>query len=145
MNKKLPVWSVGYSENERITFTLSSTHADKETEGFDWVESSVEIKAGGFFGKAHLFLTLSDIIKFKNQIEVLYNKIEGIAQLKTIEDQVELKIEGEGSGHMKLTGFLKDNVSFGNKLHFEIEFDQSFLPKTISELNSTLAFFESCA
>ena len=145
MNKKLPTWSIGYSEYEQIKFTHASTHANKEPEGFDWVKTSVSIKVGGFSGNVELMLTLSEIRNFKNQIENIYNNLRGMAQLKTIEDQIELNIGIDDLGHIKLTGYLKDDVSSGNKLNFEMDLDQSFLPKTLSELNSTLTFYEDCA
>ncbi len=145
MNKFLPKWTIGFSQNNRIIFTHLSKPADKKTEGIDWVKTKVEINTGGFSGNAKLMLTLTDIIDFKKQLEILYKKLKGIAILKTIEEQIELKIEGDSTGHIELTGYLKDNIYDENKLNFIILLDQSFLPKTISELNSTLDFIKKSA
>ncbi len=138
-------WSFGCSVEERISFTLTSEGADKESEGYDWIQAFVEIKVGGFHGKTDLYLTVTDINKFKKEIDTLYDKLEGIAELNTIESQIQLKLEGDGSGQMKLTGYLKDDASFGNKLSFEIGFDQTFLKSSISELNYVLKQIEKNA
>ena len=44
---------------------LTSKPADKEIEGYDWIQALVEISVGGFHGKVDLYLTLTEIKKFK--------------------------------------------------------------------------------
>ena len=39
---------------------------------------------------------------------------------------------------MLTEGYLKDDVNFGNKLLFEIDFDQTILKHTITEINATV-------
>jgi len=98
----------------------------------------VEIQVGKFFGQIELLLTVSDIIRFKGQVECLYRDLKGRAEFTTVEDQVGLKIETDGLGHMTATGFLRDGVGFGNELSFTIEFDQTTLQRTISEIDKAL-------
>jgi hypothetical protein len=136
---------LGPSVGEKISFILTSKPADKESEGYDWIQAYVEISVGGFHGKADLTLTLTDIKKFKEEIDIVYDELVGVAELDTIEDQIKIKMEGDGLGHIKLTGYLKDNVSFGNKLSFEINFDQTFLRGSISGLNTVLKQIEENA
>ena len=134
----LPYWSLGYPERERILFELLPPVADKKTEGYDWIRARAKIRVGNFHGQTELMLTVSDIISFKEQVECLHRDLKGFAEFTTIEGQVGLKLETDGLGHMNATGYLRDDVSFGNELSFTIEFDQTFLKQTISEINTAL-------
>jgi hypothetical protein len=134
----LPYWSLGYPERERISFELFPPVSDKHTEGYDWIKASAKIQVGDFYGQTELLLTVSDIIRFKEQVECLYLNLKGYAEFTTIEGQVGIKVETDGLGHMNTSGYLKDDVSSGNKLSFKIEFDQTLLKRTISEIDEAL-------
>jgi len=136
--KRWPFWTIGRGESEYLKMVLLSRPTDKTVEGYDWIDALVEIKAGGFFGKANINLTLSDIITFQKDIEGLYRDLSGTAQFKTIENQVGFTVEAARGGQMTFVGFVKDDVSFGNKLTFEMELDQTFLKRTISEVDKAI-------
>ncbi len=134
----LPHWSLGHPERERISFELLPPVADKETEGYDWINARVKIQVGSFYGQTELMLTVYDIVQFKKQIESLYRDLKGSAEFTTIEGQVGFKVNTDNLGHMYMTGFLKDDVSSGNELAFVIEFDQTLLRQTIHEIDNAL-------
>ena len=52
---------------------------------------------------------------------------------------MDFKIETDGLGHMEVNGSLKDDISFGNRLTFVIEFDQTFLERTIFEIDEAIS------
>jgi hypothetical protein len=133
-----PSWSIGYLDSEKILFELIPPVADKRTEGYDWISACVTFRVGKFNGQIPLMLTLHDIIHFKEQLESLYDDLKGGAELTTIEQQVELKVKTDGLGHMFTEGYLKDDVSFGNKLSFKINFDQTILKHPITEINAAV-------
>lgn len=137
-----PCWSVGYPERERISFKLLPPVSDKDSEGYDWIRAKASIQVGDFSGQTDLMLTLSDIRQFRDQAESLYRELKGYAEFTTIEGQVDFKIETDGLGHMEVRGFLRDDASFGNRLTFVIEFDQTFLEHTISEIDEALSQLE---
>ncbi len=134
-----PCWSVGYSERERISFRLFPPVADKDSEGYDWIRAKASIKVGDFFGETDLMLTLADITQFRDQTVTLHRELKGCAEFTTIEGQVDFKIETDGLGHMEVNGFLRDDISFGNRLTFVIEFDQTFLERTIFEIDEAIS------
>jgi hypothetical protein len=134
-----PCWSVGYSERERISFRLFPPVADKESEGYDWIRARASIKAGDFIGETDLMLTLADITQFRDQAVTLHRELKGCAEFATIEGQVDFKIETDGLGHMEVNGSLRDDISSGNRLAFVIEFDQTFLERTIFEIDEALS------
>ena len=93
---------------------------------------------GAFNGELQIDLCLSDIIRFKEQLEPVHEKLEGIAEFKTIEDQLSIRIEVDKLGHVQASGYLLDDFVAGNKLIFNINYDQTLLWHTISEIDEAL-------
>jgi hypothetical protein len=137
-----PFFSIGYPERERLEIELLSLPSDKETEGYDWIEARAIIHTGGFSGDFNLMITKEDMVNFKTELEPLYKDLRGVAEFKTIEDQLSIRIEVNKLGHVTASGYLKDDASFGNRLKFKIEYDQTLLFHTICEINEALFQFE---
>ena len=83
-------------------------------------------------------MCVSDMIRFKEQLEPVYKNLNGVAEFKTIEGQLYIRIETDRLGHVQATGFLLDDLASGNKLEFEINYDQTLLWHTISEIDEAL-------
>lgn len=129
-------WSIGYAERERLIIEMLSLPADDE--GYDWISARATIDVGGFHGDTQLTITLADMKRFRDELQKLYKSLEGEAQFTTIEDQVRVRVAIDGLGHIKMSGHLMDNPGLGNQLTFELEMDQTFLGKTISELDEAI-------
>lgn len=99
----------------------------------NWVEGYVKVKAGAFSGEFKADFMTVDFVSFKSELTRLYDKLNGIATFNTLESQVEIKIVGDGIGHLKAECEVMDYAGTGNKLEFEIDFDQTHIPK-IGEL-----------
>jgi hypothetical protein len=133
-------WSIGYSERERLLIEMLSPPADDC--GYDWISTRATIDVGGFHGDTQLMITLSDMKRFRDQLQNLYKTLKGEAEFTTIEDQVRFKLTTDGLGHIGVNGHLMDNDGMGNKLTFSIGMDQTFLRKTITELEQAIATAE---
>ena len=133
-----PFFSIGYPDKERLEITLVAAANDPKAEGYDWAKGQVRIDVGAFNGELQIDLCLSDIIRFKEQLEPVYEKLEGIAEFKTIEDQLSIRIEVDKLGHVQASGYLLDDFVAGNKLIFNISYDQTLLWHTISEIDEAL-------
>ena len=70
----------------------------------------------------------------KNELIKLYDELNGIAKFNTFESQVEIKIIGDGIGHLNAECKVMDIAGIGNKLEFEINFDQTHIPKILNQL-----------
>lgn len=101
----------------------------------NWIKSKVTVKAGGFSGRFSCDLMTTDFERFKRGLTLLYDKLDGTASFDTIEGQVEIKIKGDGIGHFEANCFVMDQAGIGNKLDFEINFDQTIIPEMIRQLN----------
>jgi len=100
----------------------------------NWLKGLVKVKAGGFSGEFKADFMTVDFVSFKNELTKLYDKLNGIATFSTLESQVEIKIVGDGIGHLNAECEVMDYAGIGNKLEFEINFDQTHIPKIINQL-----------
>jgi hypothetical protein len=136
--ESMPFFSIGHSDKERVEVTLLGPPADPKTEGYDWVKALVQVEVGAFKGEIEIYICVSDMIRFKEQLEPVYRNLEGFAEFKTIEDQLAIKIEVDKLGHVQASGFILDDFDCGNKLNFNISYDQTLLWHTISEIDEAL-------
>jgi hypothetical protein len=131
----MPSFSIGYPEKERLEVTLLGVPANPKTEGYDWTKALVHVEVGGFKGEVEIYMCVSDMIRFKEQLEPVYQNLNGVAEFQTIEGQLYIRIEADRLGHVQATGYLSDDLSSGNKLEFEIQYDQTLLWHTIAEID----------
>src|SRR4029078_4539989 len=134
----MPFFSVGYPNKERIEVTLLGPPANPKTEGYDWIKGLVRVEVGAFRGDLEIYLCVSDMIRFKEQLEPVYQNLKGVAEFKTIEDQLAIRVEVDRLGHVQASGYLLDDFVCGNKLYFNIAYDQTLLWHTISEIDEAL-------
>jgi len=134
----MPFFSIGFPEKERLEVTLLEVPANPKTEGYDWTKALVQIEVGGFKGEVEIYMCVSDMIRFKEQLEPVYQNLKGEAEFKTIEGQLYIRIEADKLGHIQVNGHLLDDLGSGNRLEFEIRYDQTLLWHTISEIDEAL-------
>ncbi|SIN70035.1 WapI family immunity protein [Algoriphagus halophilus] len=101
----------------------------------NWIKSNVIVKAGGFSGQFECDLMTTDFERFKKSLSQLYDKLDGTASFNTMEGQVEIKIKGDGIGHFEADCSVMDDAGIGNKLDFEINFDQTIISEMVRQLN----------
>ena len=129
-----PFWKISGDQGSQLQVELVGPVATDE--GYRWVPAVVTLSVGGFNAKVQMTLTADDIERFGEQLETTYKSLSGIAEFSTIEGQLTLEIEMNRQGHVKVSGRLGDDASFPNTLTFTFNSDQTFLPKTISELSA---------
>ena len=100
----------------------------------NWINGIVKVKAGAFSGEFKANFMTVDFLSFKNELTELYDKLNGTATFNTLESQVKIKIIGDGIGHLNTLCVVMDYAGNGNKLEFEISFDQTQIPKIINQL-----------
>ncbi|MBO6793049.1 MAG: hypothetical protein JJ895_04005 [Balneolaceae bacterium] len=114
---------------------LKLSHPDAELDwDNNWIKSNVTVKAGAFTGQFDAELMTTDFEKFKQELSRLYDKLDGTALFDTLEGQVVIKIKGDGIGHFEADCSVMDFAGTGNKLEFEINFDQTIITKMVNQL-----------
>lgn len=131
-------WSIKKNEFERVEVSILST--PEETEGYDWVPVSISVNSGGFSGSVQANFLASEMIKFRDDLLILNNNLQGQAIFQTIEDQLKLNLSVDPSGHVKVDGMLIHVAGVGrNQLSFSFDIDQTYLTKIILELEKSLS------
>lgn len=101
----------------------------------NWLVTDLEIKIPGFTAKYSLYTTTNDFVRFYEELDKLYQSLEGIAEFVTIESGIYLKATIE-----RKTGKLIWSVEAqypqgdGAILEFEFQSDQSYVYETIRGL-----------
>lgn len=108
----------------------------------NWLKALVEMQSGGFQGALIIDLWISDFIPFKNELEQLYQKLEGTAHFHNIEDNITIHLTGNGHGHINVSAILEDFGDRHNILEINFEIDQSYIPKLVSDIQALVNRFD---
>jgi len=126
--------SFGHPQRERLEFVFPS--GGRHMQG--WLHPMVTIVAGPFSGATDVYCDASDFALLLPELQRLYDALRGTATFSTIERQVGFTLTGDGLGHIELRGFLYDRAGGSNRLDFAINFDQTLLWHSVSELRDFL-------
>lgn len=119
----MPKWSLGHSEYERVEFEVFGPPANDC--GYDWTRAHAHAAAGGFQAEVDLMMLTSELC--------------GTAAFSTMENQLGLEVTIENRGDVSVTGHMKA-LWVGNTLTIALtEFDQTYLQRTLAELNEALS------
>ena len=101
-------------------------------------EANVEIAVPCFHGRIEAWLEKFDIENFASQLTTVYESLQGEARLIPLEEQFTLIVQARTGGHIHISGAAWSNATYENKLEFSLEFDQSFLPKVLVQLQDAI-------
>jgi hypothetical protein len=137
------LFSFGQSEQERVEVDVQSYERTPVGEYHDdnWLAVEVRVRAGGFRGKAAASILTWELAEFASKLRPLCKTLKGSAKFETLEEQLSLRLTGDGKGHVELKGEVADQPGIGNRLHFALEFDQSQLGASIRELEKVISSF----
>ncbi len=136
-------FTFGHAEQERIEVDVHGYERAAVGEYWDdnWLVVDMRIQAGGFRGKASATIITSELTQFLSELRPLFEMLSGVAEFATLENQLSLRLVGDGKGHIELQGEISDQAGVGNRLHFTLQFDQSQLGASIRELERVTSEF----
>lgn len=136
-------FSFGRSEHECIEVDVVRYERPAAGEYYDdnWLTIQIGVQAGGFRGRVDAAVLTGELGAFLMALRPLYETLRGDAEFSTMEEQLHLRLIGDGKGHITLTGELLDQPGIGNRLHFTLQLDQSELAASIHELERVTAQF----
>ncbi|MCR8842060.1 hypothetical protein NQ117_00030 [Paenibacillus sp. SC116] len=128
-----------YGENNQyITIELHNIYGiPDETSylgGYE-AEGIISIKSGGFFGSGDVWVSTGQLFELKNRIQEIYDRCSGEVILVTSGAEFEMNMKMEERGRVCIAGRYKESYASDNELTFSFESDQSYLVRTIEELN----------
>jgi hypothetical protein len=103
-----------------------------------WCAANVEIAVPSFHGWIEIYLDAFAVNNFVGQLTNMYGSLQGTASLMPLEEQFTLTLHAKTSGHIHAEGTAWSQATCGNKLVFQFELDQSFLPQVLLQLQDAL-------
>lgn len=94
----------------------------------------LEIKSSNYYASGEIYASTGEMYKFYCLIKECYNKLNGIAELLTYESNLKLEVRFDKLGHVVIVGEYVERSDEDNKLVFEIISDQSYMFKTLNDL-----------
>ena len=136
-------FSMGGVEHGKIEIDVVGYEREPVGEYFDdnWIRGNVSISVGGFKGNYGAAFQADDFSQFLERLQNLYDSLKGTAEFKTMEEQLYIKASGDGKGHIHIAGMAMDDAGMGNRLHFNLEIDQTDLSSTIRQLRELVKQF----
>jgi hypothetical protein len=107
----------------------------------NWLACTAEVAAGAFRGSLDGLRRNEDIARFLDRVAELYERLTGEALFDALEGWLDLRLIGDGHGHIEARGQLCDDSGRGNVLEFRLCFDQTYLPLLMAQLQATIAAF----
>jgi hypothetical protein len=134
---------MGGESGEYVRVTLTGRSIPQATDYWDgnWLGADVEVHAGGFSGRFPAYFRVEEVQSFRDQVASLHQTLSGTATFEPMEEQLRLRLEGDGKGHIDVEGQARDVVRTGNMLTFELSLDQTYLPELVRSLDQTLTAF----
>ncbi len=137
-------FSIGGAEKERLEVCIQGYSCQEYDNVSDanWLSATASISAGSYKGSISLMVLAPELTEFYSQVSTLYETLIGDAVFNTLEDQLSIRLSGDGIGHIHVEGYIKDEVGVGyNKLVYELSIDQTELKTVANQLRKVLSAY----
>lgn len=101
-----------------------------------WLCAQVTIQVPGFNGFVVASFEPCDFEAFEQNLRALNETLTGVAKFSSRENQVAFSLKGDALGHIEVSGEAWSQPCYGNKLEFEFNIDQTFIPAILAELGA---------
>jgi hypothetical protein len=107
----------------------------------NWLSCTAEVRVSTFRGRRDGSLRNEELARFLTGLEEVYEQLTGEARFETMERWLDVRVVGDGRGHMEARGQLWDDPVHDHTLDFRLFFDQTFLPPIMEQVRAVLAAF----
>lgn len=108
----------------------------EDSEG--WLSANVKFDYKNFSANFRISLMLNDFYPFRDELVKLNDSLTGKANFKTIEDNVDITLIGNGLGHIQIIGMLRHDPVYELALQFDLLSDQTFLAGLLKECDKII-------
>ena len=129
-DREMLAFHIGGRESEYVRMSLLRDNGD------GWISAQVEVVVGGFRGTYSGDFNSSAFTEFRDELERLYRSLSGLASFTSYERQLEITMTCTTQGHIELRGEAVDYVGTGNRLTFQLELDQTYVPQILADLDA---------
>ena len=83
-----------------------------------------------------------DFERFRKELSWVYDNLEGPAVFSGLEGQLEIKVKGDGLGHLEVTVTARDEASiYGSELTTTLNVDQTYIKDYQNQLDKIMQAF----
>ena len=123
---------------EPISLTYPKADLDWDR---NWIKTNVIVKGGVFSGQFLAEFMTTDFEMLKQQLKKLDKDFNASASFEPLEQQLVLRIKGDGLGHFELECEASPEPHLGQTLSFSINFDQTEIKEYINQLDKITKSF----
>ena len=98
-----------------------------------WLRAQVTIQVRGFNGFVVASFEPEDFAAFERKLQALNTTLAGVAEFSSRENQVTFYLRVNKLGHIEVSGEAWSLPCYANKLAFEFNIDQTFLPAILAQ------------
>jgi hypothetical protein len=131
---------IGKEDSQYLSVQITSRSYPSSQDYWDgnWVNAVIEIDLGSFRGRYSAYLRAEELKGFHNALSNLYSFHAQEAKFETMEEQLSIRIVGDGLGHFTAECEALDQTGIGNRLRFSLEFDQTDIPSILKGLDGVV-------
>jgi hypothetical protein len=135
-----PTILLGDASGERVAIRPTGrTHPEvSDCSDGNWIDCSVEIRAGGFEGRYVACFRSEDFRDWRDAIDRVVAERQGVAWFTTLENQLTLAVTLNERGHVRVDATARDEPWSRNELKFALRIDQTYLRPLIRALDELL-------
>lgn len=137
--------AIGLTSGDHLKLTPVARAYPTATDYWDgnWLRVGVSACAGAFQGRQEALLRTDEFARFRAELSVLHETLLGEAVFSSLERWVEVRLVGDGMGHVAVAIEIRDQPGLGNSLRFGegISIDQTDLPRLIDGVDEVLRVF----
>lgn len=122
---------IGNSDSEQVVIELVGPGVE------GWTVAHIEVACGVWSGAFECEFHAGELHQFGEEIQQLYRTLDGTATLIPLEPNLELKLTGDGKGHIAVAGKAVAEWQTGTHLIFSFSLDQTQLPAIAAALIRT--------
>jgi hypothetical protein len=141
--ESIPRLLIGSLHSEYVLVTPVRREFPEATDYWDgnWIDSKVTLRVGGFTGAYDAQFRVDEFASFRDQLRPLYEALRGEARFESMETSLKILVTGDGLGHLAAECVACDQPGTGNRLSFELAFDQTELQVVLGDLEALLRVF----
>ena len=125
------ILQIGNSDSEHVRLSFEDTDLEHGR-----LYCAINIKVDRFSGDITADYEHRDFVKLQSDLTNLHEALSRTAILNHRDEQFVLEFEGDGLGHITISGTAFAYPTYGNKLDFSLSIDQSHLPELIMQLQN---------
>jgi hypothetical protein len=99
-----------------------------------WMTAAIQVQCDGWRGGFNTDFMRGELRRLSLELQRLKDTLNGETRFVPLEHQLVLVFEGDGKGHIKVSGKAVNVHSSNTYLNFELELDQTYLENIIRRL-----------